>query len=490
MNYQNLFNTDFFPTPEPVIEQMLMDEDISNAVVLEPSAGSGNIVRFCKNQGAREILACEINDTLRSSLFAIEGCEVIGSDFFDLTSEQVIGVNYIVMNPPFSNIEKHILHAWEIAPPGCTIITLCPSSRFNWEKQYTENIEIRETINLYGFSHDLGKVFSDSSAERKTNAEITLIKLYKPAESMSDFLDMDFDSTPECYSDLGTGKEGLIKYDVLRDMVQRYYMALEQFDSVQEASNKINDDISFFSNCRITFGAHGKDHNDYDLHNITKQRFRKELQHSAWKKVFDLLNMEKYTTSVLQKKIAFFIECSQARPFTLKRIYMVVNAIIQNINNLMNECIVQAFDMICSLSAENTSAGEHWKTNSNYMVNQKFIVDYFETRIWDHHLYCSSSYSLQKMEDLYKALSFVAGKPIDSKIYNPFERNIIEKCRDFGTWYQFDWFRVKFYKKGTMHFQFTDINVWYRFNQIAAEAKGWKIGSQTNTRKQMWKDVG
>lgn len=41
-------NPDFYPTPVEVIEQMMMGEDIIGKTILEPSAGSGNIVDWLK----------------------------------------------------------------------------------------------------------------------------------------------------------------------------------------------------------------------------------------------------------------------------------------------------------------------------------------------------------------------------------------------------------------------------------------------------------
>ena len=503
MDYQNIFNRDFYTTPRHVFDLMTMGEDLTDAVVLEPSAGSGNLVKFCQEMGARYVKACEINDTLRASLHS--QCLVIAPDFLTVGRNQVADVTHIVMNPPFTNVEKHILHAWEIAPDGCTIIALCPSSRFAYPCGDAK--KLAEFIDLYGIREELGDVFNCAQADRKTSANVSVIRLYKPSENSQDFEDLDFDETPEGWDDLGNGKEGLIKYDALRDMVKRYNSALAQFDAVQEASRKINADIAAFSSCRIAFGAHGRDREGHDFNNITRDRFRKELQYAAWRNVFNLLHMEKYTTSVLREKIAKFVETSEARPFTLKNIYLVVSAIIQNIGNIMNECVVRAFETICELSAENTTAGEKWKTNSNYMVNQKFIVDYMHVeydsgRYFDYkqnkyvenpHLRTSWMYgsgNLDKVEDLYKALCFVSGKPYDDKHNRAFECDIIHNCTNFGTWFYFDWFRVKFYKKGTMHFEFTDINVWYRFNQIAAQAKGWKLGSQTQCKsRKVWRDI-
>ena len=52
VDYQNIFNRDFYTTPREVFDMMTTGESLADAVVLEPSAGSGNIVRFCKEDGA------------------------------------------------------------------------------------------------------------------------------------------------------------------------------------------------------------------------------------------------------------------------------------------------------------------------------------------------------------------------------------------------------------------------------------------------------
>lgn len=60
-------NPDFYPTPNAVIEQMMMGEDYIGKIILEPSAGKGNIVDWMKENNAGEVIACE-NDPIS------EGC--------------------------------------------------------------------------------------------------------------------------------------------------------------------------------------------------------------------------------------------------------------------------------------------------------------------------------------------------------------------------------------------------------------------------------
>ena len=76
---ESIFDRDFYPTPAAVIERMLMGVEIFDKFVLEPSAGSGNIVDALNAQGVREVYACEINDRLRKTLSG--KCTIIGKDF-------------------------------------------------------------------------------------------------------------------------------------------------------------------------------------------------------------------------------------------------------------------------------------------------------------------------------------------------------------------------------------------------------------------------
>lgn len=93
-------NTDFYPTPTEVIYTMMLGEDFIGKTILEPSAGSGNIVKWLRENGAGEVIACENDPTLRKLL---QGeCELIAENFLSVRPEDISHVDYIVMNPPFS----------------------------------------------------------------------------------------------------------------------------------------------------------------------------------------------------------------------------------------------------------------------------------------------------------------------------------------------------------------------------------------------------
>lgn len=108
------FGPDFFPTRRETTEQMIAGLDLHGKVVFDPSCGSGAILEVLAEY-TTNLLGCEIHPDL--SKIAATKCKLIASDFLTVKSEQVSHIDAIIMNPPFSADEKHILHAWEIAPP-------------------------------------------------------------------------------------------------------------------------------------------------------------------------------------------------------------------------------------------------------------------------------------------------------------------------------------------------------------------------------------
>lgn len=463
-------NRDFYPTPTDVINTMMLGEDILGKVILEPSAGSGNIVRWLKNNGAGEVIACEKDNHLRKLLAG--QCNLIADDFLSVKSEQVSHIDYIVMNPPFSEGAKHIMHAFEIAPAGCRIIALCNST--NLEKcRYSTYQDLQETVSLYGCEEDLGRVFDN--AERKTDVWVSLVKLYKDGEGKDEFANYLFSDEEDSLDRNET--EGIVQYNVVRDMVNRYTSAVKLFDETMEAANKINE-IAKFSDARFdyvpirftTVDTRG------NAVNTTRQQYKKQLQRYYWRIIFNKLDMERYATNGLREQINKFIEKQVNVPFTMHNIYQVLSMVVQTTGQRMDKALLEAFDLICSLSAENSTAGEKWKTNANYMINKKFIVPYmtdYDARWPSNYVKLSYSSNKDKIDDVVKALCYITGTNYDSLInLNSF---LYDNRIYYGEWFEWAFFRIKGFKKGTMHFEFLDENVWMKFNQSVAKQRGWVL---------------
>jgi len=466
-SYNNFSDADLYPTPNDVISRMLESVNVSGQVILEPSAGFGAIVDYCQQAGAKEVLACEISDRLRKILD--NKCHIIENDFLDLTSDRVSHVDMIIMNPPFSQQEKHILHAWDIAPSGCRIISLCNSEMI--ENRYSRlRTQIGELAKMYGNSENFGSVFN--SAERPTNVEIGCVWLYKPGNDENEF-DGYFDLYD--YEQTEINDSGICRYDFVQDIVSRYVEAVSLFDEVDAANKRINTSISgVVERFNISFGAHIERNNEYQT--ITRQVFKKELQKAAWKRLFSMMDMGKYVTTGVMEKINKFVEQQVHVPFTVKNVYLMIQMIACTHGNRMDRVLVEAFEKICSFSYENSTAGEGWRTNTDFTINKKFILPY----VCDYYSrWKSDTVSIRyetgnKLDDIVKALCYMTGQQFDpgwdASLKGFFNKNKIP----YGEWAEWTFFRVKGFKKGTMHVEFKDEDLWRKFNQRVAEINGWK----------------
>lgn len=461
---KSIFEEEFYPTPKEVIDRMMMGVNVSGKVILEPSAGTGNIVDWLKEAGAREVLACEINHDLQKVVS--RKCNLICDDFLKLTAEQISHIDMIVMNPPFSCAARHILHAYEIAPAGCEIIAIC-NSRTIEDRYSTERKRLMEIVEFNGGTEDLGQCFKN--AARPTDVWVSLVKLYKPGEGNHEFDGYLFSEEEE---EEYNGSEGIMPYNVIRDVVNRYIMAVSKFDEVMAASKEINELSSLIGGCSIKFGAYRK---NKDYHSVvTREMFKKQLQKESWDFIFRKLDMGRFVTSKVRETINNFVEQQQNVPFTRRNIYTMLDMIVKTQGNRMNQSLVEAFDMICSFSAENSTAGETWKTNANYMVNRKFIVPYmcnYDSRWSSDHVGTLWGGYVNKIEDLITALNYISGVQSNENLSSFLMENKIP----WGKWAEWSYFRIKGFKKGTMHFEFLDEKLWMDFNQRVAKIKGWAL---------------
>ncbi|MEI6752330.1 MAG: DUF4942 domain-containing protein [Paludibacter sp.] len=513
-----MFGIDFYPTPVEVIEKMLNGVMISGKTVLEPSAGKGDIVQYLSMSGAKEVLACEIDYHLRSIL-ENKPCRIIEDNFLDVTSECVSHIDLIVMNPPFSKGAEHILHAWEIAPSGCHIIALCNestlSNTFSQERQ-----KLSEIVKFNGNAEKYGSCFDNS--ERRTGVSVSCINLYKQAVENDEFFgyfDLSEDEEEKC------DVPGLMSYNYVRDVVGRYIDAVNMFDEVEEINSRISSLISpIDGTLQIRFGAFNFDRNSNPT-KVSRDTFKKELQKSAWRSIFGKFDLEKFVTRGVREQLNKYIETQEHVPFTMKNVYKMIEMVIGTSESRMNDVFVEAFEKICSFSSENSTAGEKWKTNSDYMLNRRFIKPYvceWDKR-WPRDYVEISSVGGSSFDDIIKALCHLTGENYENYIplsyffscpyklqrkdgtllggyHNCFrdlegwsgaksrrdellkqgvEVTIIKTEREWGQWVDWGFFRVRGYKKGTMHFEFIDERVWEMFNRRVAEIKGWRLPKTT-----------
>jgi len=475
-----MFGKDFFPTPPEVVELMLQGLYFENKVVLEPSAGKGNIVDALKAKGA-EVLACELNEELRTILD--KKCRVIGEDFLSLSSAQVSHIDYIFMNPPFSADETHISHAWEIAPAGCKIIALC--NKHTYTNTYSEKRRVlKSVIDAYGSFEDLEDCFKQS--ERFTGVHVGLIKMVKPGGDENKEFEgffLDEEGEQEQFN-------GIMPYNFIRDLVNRYVAAVKVFDKQLDAAVQMNALTSSFYSSRLSMSV------SEEGRLVTRADFKKDLQKQAWVYIFDKMDMQKFMTSKLIEEINKFVERQHNVPFTMRNIYHMLGIVIGTQEDRMNKVLLEVFDNLTSQYHENRYNLEGWKTNSHYLVNQKFIYPGLAESGHTGFLQIRYGSRAEDIGDLHKALCWLNGDDYkySESLYQyvnnrkrPSEEEadllpvFVEKYQ-WNTWYEWGYFRFKGFKKGTIHFEFKDEKVWARFNEKVGKLKGFALYENVKTK--------
>ncbi|MBB3841110.1 hypothetical protein FHS57_005131 [Runella defluvii] len=485
-----MFNKDFFPTPRAVIETMLAGVTVKGKIVLEPSAGKGDIVDYLNEAGAKKVVTCEINPDL-ARIVATKST-FLKPDFLKVDRTEVSFVDIIVMNPPFSADEKHIIHAWEIAPDGCLILALC-----NYEtlrNDYSKDRKIlKQLIKDYGFEQNLGDVFGN--AERKTGVNIGFVRLQKPRKSDENEFEGYFDTE---YVEEAQGN-GLLPYNEIRDCVNRYVAAVKLYDNVQVNAVQMGLLIKKFSGMSKLVFTLSEDGKAKD-----RETFKIELQKAAWKYIFSLMKLQKYTTSGVMADINKFVETQQQIPFTVNNVYKMLEIIVGTRESRMNKALEEVFDKITKHYSENRYSVEGWKTNSYYLVNRKFIIPYFtgDDKRWPSRVIkvTWNGTGTNIVNDLTKALCFLTGKSFDEmgdfdyvdRVPSNNYGNIKTKIKPlgntadgvplWGTKFEWGFFEVVLYKKGSGHFTFLDEKVWAMFNQKIAQIKGYPLSEKPKER--------
>ena len=475
----SLFGQDFYPTPPEVAAEMLDCLDLRGRMVLEPSAGSGNLVRECLARGAAEVLWCEKEPQLLDLLTTQRGGFCIRPDFLQLQAPQVSHIDLIVMNPPFSADERHILHAWEVAPPGCEIVALA-----NWNtvsgRYRGLQLRLAKLIDAYGSAEDLGECFS--TAERATNVSVGMVRLRKPGQRVSGA--DEFEGFFLGADEVEAQGEGLIPYRRSRDIVNRYVEACRIFDEQVEAATCLHG---------VLDGFFGKDLGlqvTLEGAPVARNRFRKELQKAAWKHVFDEFLPAQMATSQLAKDINAFVEKQSRIPLTERNIYRMLQIVAGTQDQRVDRAVEEAIDNLTKHTKENRYGVEGWVTNSGYMLNRRFIRAYMAEVSWSGRGVTIKSYGSQSDEirDLIKAICFITGRDYDTVAQPvvPLPDGIFWP----GEWYDWGFFRFRAYKKGTVHFEFKDEEVWAAVNARYARIKGQVLPEQHRRPKRAGRQQG
>ena len=199
--------------------------------------------------------------------------------------------------------------------------------------------------------------------KEKTGVNVGLISIFKPATEESGFEGFFMDD--EHVSNEGYG---IVKYDEIRNLVERYVDALKSFKEFEAIQSKMN---MILEPIKVTAKIYenGRDSElDYSS-------FSSALQRKMWQHVFSKMNLSKFLTSKVRDRINKFSEQQQKVPFTMKNIYRMAEIIYGTSDQIMKDALVEAVDNLTRYTHENRHEVEGWKTNKGHLLGKKFIAN-------------------------------------------------------------------------------------------------------------------
>jgi len=475
-----MFNKDFYPTPFRIIQEMvaksdILKSDMRNINILEPSAGKGDIVRYLKNKYSNysKKVRIDVIEKDEQLLSFLHGENIVSNDF--LTFDTKKHYDLIIMNPPFSNVEDHILKAFEILKDG-ELIALLDTNTLKKDtfkaKKIKEILKTNESEVV-----DLGSCFS--TAERKTDVNVSMLYIRKKSEELSSYFSgLDFEKKDHNESINFESEYNLSKRDVIKNEVERYeatlnYM-LEFFNICRKIEGigitRIKRVIEILDNYQLNFKDIERTflsfRNDID----------EELKDVCWESVFRRTGINKILTNKTALEIEKLKKEQKGIDFTEKNIYTLLDILFQNQGKILESCVLEIFDKLTKYYKENRVHFEGWKTNDSWKVNQKFILPNivtFDNR-WGGSW--SSGYS-SSTDDIDRCMCFITGKDFNEidTIYKTLTNDLHCKGvkKGWGDYIESEFFKIKYFKKGTAHFIFKDEWLWHKFNIVACQGKNW-----------------
>ncbi len=472
-----------------------------NSTILEPSAGRGDLLApyYIKNdEKARYVTnvdAVEVDFDHQATLRG-KGYSVVGHDFLQFTGGKLY--IHIIMNPPFAEGAKHVLHAWEILREG-ELVTLVNAETLKnpCDKYRTQLAKIIEDNN--GTIEYVSGAFETDETKRKTTVECAIIHLIKTA----DYSDLAF--LDNLKPDLGTQEaiieeskprtELALKEDTIKQIVTIFNAAVTAMGNEERVVAKMQAESNYYAGLltdsilrpkKFEMTAEGPIiESSIESYN---SRYN-HLKEKAWSHVLEITEVGKSLPSKIKKSINKKFEDVVKLEFTAANIHGFLLGLIQGRPEINRDILLGMFDKVTDFSTGNRAWYKGWKSNDKHKTNAYRIK---MTRfILPRRRNCSymDYETLQELKDIDIAFSLLDGVPLGSfkGITNLFsnEESFKQLCQ--GERLSSEYFDIRYYHiAGTIHYFPRNKKLIDRLNQFVGRHRQWLPPEGEKLSKAFW----
>lgn len=520
----------FYPTPKKVADMLVDDIDWAYIrTVLEPSAGKGDLIyavgtSVFQRYGTRwgdvnhtvDVDCIEIDPHLRGVLQYEWGGQrmkdlraqlpehenwpsskcpeiieqmkprkavhfrVVHDDFLSFDSKK--DYHLIIMNPPFSNGDAHLMKAIRLQERyGGRIRCI-----LNAETLLNPFSKLRKALasKLEQYNADvsfLDGAFADG--ERKTDVRIAIIKIDIPAPHHESTIFDRLQKAAEVNADPDVDVRDLTVSDFMEQIVTRFNVevdaGLELIREYEAMKPYIltSFDCDKYQTPSIRLAV-GSDDNRLACR-VDVNEYLKLVRSKYWAALFSNKEFIGKLTSNIQSKYHKMVQTMADYDFTLYNIQQLAQSMNAEMASGIQESIVSLFDRMTEKHSwypeceKNVHYFNGWKTNQVHKINKKVILPVngmFSCYSWERDK-LNQSNAEHTIRDIEKVFDYLDGNmtaPVDL-------HSVIEAAVATGATrnMQCKYFSVTIYKKGTMHITFHSQELVDRFNIYCSRKKNW-----------------
>ena len=493
-------NADFYPTPSALAGKMFSMLDLNKVdlyyrqlSVLEPSAGKGDLAdsfrAFLENQDRRfnerkPLIDCIECDRNLQYLLRGKGEHLVHDDFLSFNSRK--NYDFIIMNPPFSEGDKHLLKALELMKYGGQIVCLLNAETIMNPYTNRRHVLLQQLEKLKAKVQFVKGAFT--AAERKTGVEVAIVHVDIPYPEAGE---------SEIYERLRRARDAKFENEEIRavasanpveNLIQTFNIEVDasleffkQYNALVPYIREVDDGKAnplIGLSLRTTDSSEGR-YCGY-VTGTAVNDFMRAVRAKYWKLFDNRELMGKFTSNILEtyrKRVQSLSDYD----FTEFNIRQVIEEMSGELNKGVEDSIMALFEKLSAEHAwypecsQNIHYYNGWKTNKAHKVGMKAIIPSAGAySTWSGDLdeyHCASL-----LDDLEKSLNYLnSDNEVD--VMRLVLSSVISTAKAQGKTKNIDctYFTVTFYKKGTCHIKFHEAArpLIDRLNIFAAQRRGW-----------------
>lgn len=484
----------FYPTPKALIDELLTGIDWPLiGSVLEPSAGKGDIAlaaiaklkahsrRYAYGSDVEsfDVDCVEIDPDLRHIL-AGNKLRIVHDDY--LTYRTFKRYSAILMNPPFDRGAEHLLKAMEMQQRGGYIACILNAETIDNPFSLARK-RLKGLLDQYGADITY-KDHAFMDAERRTGVRIAVVKVNIPYEQEPESMILE-----GLKADVAKRKREeplerneLIKDDYIEAIVDRFNFEVEagcrlirEYHALLPyLNNSVDKDDHPSPLLSLIMGSIYSHRNEA----ATENEFIRGMRKKYWTALFTNRQFIQNMTSNLQEELMASVEKLQEYDFSIYNILAIRINMQKKLVDGIHQTIIKLFDSWTykhhwDEGSKNRHYFDGWRTNDAFAVNKRVIIPYYSEAFdsWNGNFRPTAYGNEKTLCDIEKVFDYLSGNTPDRDMLHDRLSAAEQECLSRGI--ELRYFKVTFYKKGTCHIEFTDLDVLHKFNLYAARDKNW-----------------